>query len=255
MIHRGMLLAGAAALALSAPALAQEDQGQTGQGERGLTVDIVPATQWTYEGLYEGWSADSMVEESDVYNEAGEEIGELEDMVVGPDGKVQSLIIESGGFLDIGDATFAYPADQAQFESRDRIVVPIGADTDVTEYSLFAGRPIEEEAPIEGANWRISQLLNDYAYLGGGVPYGWVRDVIIDREEMRVQAVVVSPDVGYGAPGVYAFPYYDWRGAEGPQAGVYQVPYTAEEIEGLDVFIYPETGEEGMDGTSGSDQG
>ena len=39
----------------------------------------------------------------EVYGETGEEAGEVEDLIIGPDGALQAVIVEVGGFLDIGD--------------------------------------------------------------------------------------------------------------------------------------------------------
>jgi sporulation protein YlmC with PRC-barrel domain len=42
-----------------------------------------------------------------VYNAAGQPIGDLKDVLVGPDGKVQALIIGVGGFLGLGEKNVA----------------------------------------------------------------------------------------------------------------------------------------------------
>ncbi len=240
MLRQTVLLTGIGLVFLGVPAGAQDETGTTDQSLDSLTVDILPATEWTYDDLRDGLSAEELIEEAEVHNEAGDAVGEIEDLIVSADGRVTTLVIESGGFLDIGDATFAYPAEAARFEEPSRIVVPIPEtiDVDDPQYSLFRGQPIAEDEPVEGSPWRISRLLNDYAYLGE-IPYGWVRDAIIDRETMAVRAVVVSPDVGYGAPGLYAFPYDGAQSGDQRELGVYRIPYSAEEISELEIFIYP----------------
>lgn len=50
------------------------------------------------EGLY---SADDLLDAS-VYGQSGEEIGEVEDILMGNDMSVHSLVMETGGILDMG---------------------------------------------------------------------------------------------------------------------------------------------------------
>lgn len=57
----------------------------------------------------------------DVYGAAGEDVGDLENMLIGPDGRVRAAIIEFGGFLGIGTNKVAVPWDQLQV-TEDRIV-------------------------------------------------------------------------------------------------------------------------------------
>jgi sporulation protein YlmC with PRC-barrel domain len=48
----------------------------------------------------------------DVYGAAGEDVGEIENLLIGPDGRVRAAIIEFGGFLGIGENEVAVPWDQ-----------------------------------------------------------------------------------------------------------------------------------------------
>lgn len=203
---------------------AQPQSGASAQAN-GEAVDI---TAWDPTVLYAaGWSVEEFLD-AEVYDQDGEQIGEVEDLIVGPEGVVKRMVIEAGGFLDIGDTHLAYPWENAQIETLDRVVVSFDEDN-VEDYSLF--RDVEGE-PAQGRNWRITELLGDYAYLEGAVPYGWIDDVVI--KEGKVAAVVVHPDVTYGVAGPYAWPYY----ADGfdPGLNYYELPYGPDEVAVLDPF-------------------
>ncbi len=42
-----------------------------------------------------------------VYNASGQSIGELKDVVIGPDGRIQALVVGVGGFLGLGEKNVA----------------------------------------------------------------------------------------------------------------------------------------------------
>ncbi len=42
-----------------------------------------------------------------VYNASGQSIGDLKDVLIGPDGKVQALVVGVGGFLGLGEKNVA----------------------------------------------------------------------------------------------------------------------------------------------------
>jgi len=42
-----------------------------------------------------------------VYNASGKQIGDLKDVLIGPDGKIQALVIGVGGFLGLGEKNVA----------------------------------------------------------------------------------------------------------------------------------------------------
>jgi sporulation protein YlmC with PRC-barrel domain len=64
-----------------------------------------------------GMSADKLIG-ADVVNASGEEIGEIEDLVIGPDNKITKAIVEVGGFLGIGSKFVAVDVDQLQANSK-----------------------------------------------------------------------------------------------------------------------------------------
>lgn len=146
---------------------------------------------WAYEELRTGWSVERLTEAADVVDQDGEKIGEVEDLIVGPDGKVEKLVIEAGGFLDLGDAHFAYPFEQATFDGPDRIVVALDEEK-LEDYSLF---PDSDDEPAQGRDWCVSELIRDYVYLEGGYRFGWINDAITGPDD-TIKAVVVYPTSG-----------------------------------------------------------
>jgi len=56
-----------------------------------------------------GWSAKKQILGKDVYNDAGEKIGEVNDLIVAPNRSVSYAIIGVGGFLGMGDHEVAVP--------------------------------------------------------------------------------------------------------------------------------------------------
>jgi hypothetical protein len=62
----------------------------------------------------------------DVYNRAGEKLGTIKDVLIGPDGKMAAALVNVGRFLGIGDKDIAVPFSALQLEQRDnnrRIVI------------------------------------------------------------------------------------------------------------------------------------
>jgi sporulation protein YlmC with PRC-barrel domain len=63
-----------------------------------------------------GWSARNKLLGADVYNDKGEKIGKIDDIIVSPNRTVSHAIIGVGGFLGlIGRHEVAIPMDQIKF--------------------------------------------------------------------------------------------------------------------------------------------
>lgn len=139
------------------------------------------------------------------------------------------VVVEGGGFLDIGDSHVAVAWDEVVRVGTASITVPL-TDENLDEYGLFEDM---DDMPPAGGNFRIRNLIDDYVMLGD-VGYGWVEDVIFSQDG-TIEAVVAEPAYGYGyAPGRYAFPYN--RGYD-PYGPTYATPYgvaDTEEIRPLD---------------------
>jgi sporulation protein YlmC with PRC-barrel domain len=213
--------------------------------------DKIDLTVWTYAPLYAGISAERLFD-AEVYDQDGKQIGEVEDMIVTPEGKVRSLVIEAGGFLDIGDTHFAYPIEKAEIINSDAVRVQFDEDKMSEDFSVFRNL---EERPVTGRNWKISELIDDYAYLHGHRAYGWVDDVIIGRDG-DVRAVVVTADARYGVGGPYAWPYYGYAHGWNPGLDYYEAPYTEDEIAVLGDFDSERMGaQQSADAAAGGQSG
>jgi sporulation protein YlmC with PRC-barrel domain len=75
-----------------------------------------------------GWSAKKKILGKDVFNESGEKIGTIEDLIVAPNRALSYAIVGVGGFLGIGSHDVAIPVSQFR-EAAGRIVLP-GATKD-----------------------------------------------------------------------------------------------------------------------------
>ena len=59
-----------------------------------------------------GWSAKKQILGKDVYNDAGEKIGDINDLIVAPNRAVSYAIVGVGGFLGVGEHNVAVPVSK-----------------------------------------------------------------------------------------------------------------------------------------------
>jgi len=216
----------------SAQAGAQSAQQANGSGQP--QVDIVQMTAWDVEPLYQGLRAEQLIDAT-AYGLNGEELGEVENIIVGPDGQIRSLVIEAGGFWDIGDTHVAVPWKQVSIsDDGERVTVPLTEDN-LPGFSLFNNDESVATGPRE---WKVSELLDDTVQLRDAPRYGVVDDIVFDRAG-QIQAVLVNRDTRYGAPyGPYAYPYYGYGydRTYDPATSVYILPYSQQELQNLQRF-------------------
>lgn len=65
---------------------------------------------------------------STVVNEAGDTVGKVDEIIVGPDGKAPFIVLSVGGFLGVGDKLVVLPYEQMKTNGK-KIVLP-GATKD-----------------------------------------------------------------------------------------------------------------------------
>lgn len=93
----------------------------------------------------EQWLTSRLMDRT-VYNLQNESIGDVEDILIGPDGRVQALLLGVGGFLGLGEKTIAVPFDRFEllptagvWGDRDtRLVLRTNRD-DLTNAPAFRG--------------------------------------------------------------------------------------------------------------------
>ena len=100
-------LAVTGALCSVLPAAAQVAGGTT-------TVDarIIESTQITM-----GWSVKKTLMNKNIYNDTGQKVGNVDDLIISPDKKVTYIIVGAGGFVGLGRHDVAIPVAQIQDQS------------------------------------------------------------------------------------------------------------------------------------------
>lgn len=99
-----MALSLAAALYGASPAWSQVAGGTTT-----ATLTIAETTQ-----LAMGWSVKKALMGKTIYNDAGQKVGKVEDLIISPDKNVSYVIVGAGGFIGIGRHDVAIPVSQIQ---------------------------------------------------------------------------------------------------------------------------------------------
>lgn len=231
MLKRKTLVAIAGASLAAWPAAAQQS----------VDAGTIVFENWNYDELYSStaWSVDEFFER-EVADSAGEEIGDVEDLVLNDDGDIVALIAEVGGFWDIGDTHVSVPWEMVDVGSGGMVGVPV-TEENIADFDIFSSAPLPLDAGVddqivEGVDdeylgmglWRASDLIGDYVRIQGEdrawVNFGYVSDLLID--EGSVSATLVSTAAGYGR-GTYAYPY---RGGTAQGYGLWRPDAVAQDL-------------------------
>ena len=78
--------------------------------------------------VVKGWSAKKQILGKDVLNDAGDKIGEIDDLIVTPSKSLSYAIVGVGGFLGVGEHQVAVPVSRFK-QQMGKIVLP-GATKD-----------------------------------------------------------------------------------------------------------------------------
>lgn len=84
----------------------------TAQVAGGTTTVDTSVTESTK--LAMGWSVKKTLMGKTIYNDAGEKVGKVEDLIISPDKNVSYVIVGAGGFIGIGRHDVAIPVTQIQ---------------------------------------------------------------------------------------------------------------------------------------------
>lgn len=198
--------------------------------------NVVDLSTWDRTNAQNGWSAEELLD-WDVYGPTGDEIGEVEDILVGPDGRIQAIIVETESFLDIGDVHARVEWSKVSAGPEEESVrIPLTEDT------LENYRMNYDDISTGNRSWRVRELIGDSVMLQDRQGYGTVDDVIFDRQNQLV-AVVVDADYGYGyGVGPYAYPYYGYDAGWDPGLGYYEMPYDRNTVADYEPFEYEQRG-------------
>lgn len=97
---------------------AQPAWSQVAGGSTTVGVSVVESTQ-----LAMGWSVKETLMGKLIYNEQGDKVGKVEDLIISPDRKLSYVIVGAGGFVGIGQHDVAVPVTQIEDRSG-KLVMP-----------------------------------------------------------------------------------------------------------------------------------
>ncbi len=104
---------------------------QVAGGTTTVGVSITESTQ-----LAMGWSVKKTLMGKTIYNDAGQKVGKVEDLIIAPDKNVSYVIVGAGGFVGIGQHDVAIPVTQIQNQSG-KLVMPGATKDTIKSMSQF----------------------------------------------------------------------------------------------------------------------
>jgi sporulation protein YlmC with PRC-barrel domain len=108
----------AGVLCSAGPVAAQVAGGSTTVG-----VAVVESTQ-----LALGWSVKKSLLGKTIYNDAGDKVGNVEDLIISPDKNVSYVIVGAGGFIGIGRHDVAIPVSQIKDQAGKLVMAGVTKD-------------------------------------------------------------------------------------------------------------------------------
>jgi sporulation protein YlmC with PRC-barrel domain len=122
-ISAGFIVAAAVVLFGAQSVGAQSDKSDKRSTPPVAGAQTIGVTQAEVQLVATGWSAKKKILGKAVYNDKGQRIGTVDDIIISPDHKVTYAIVGAGGFIGVGKHDVAIPVTQLTQES-DKIVLP-----------------------------------------------------------------------------------------------------------------------------------
>lgn len=177
-----------------------------------------------------GYTAEDL-RDAEVRGKNGKTIGDVKDLVIGPDGQLRRLLVDvNEGFLGIGGRRLAIDWSDVQAGPRDNgdlqyVTAPV-TKQNVEEFGVFKDR----KKAIEGGprEWRATELLGDYVSLKDMDQYGSVTDLMFDKSG-KLRAIAASPDFHGSVVRFYARYSGNDKGWD-PGDEYYVLPYSEGEL-------------------------
>jgi hypothetical protein len=246
------LLIGAGTV-FSAAAQVDRPMQRNQAGQRDGAPPVITLNNWDYEGIYRnGWSVEQLMDDADVVGALGEDIGSVENVFIGERGRILGIVAQVGGFWDIGDTHVFVPWNQVTVSpTLNRVIVPI-TEENVDQYSTYADsvlrradtrrtQVVDDDLATGPRIWKATDIIDDYAYVGDNVGYGYVNDLIFTTDG-DLHAVVVNAGTAYGG-GYRAFPFYGYGYGWNPGLPYYNTRYGENDIVDLRRFEYNRLGD------------
>lgn len=83
----------------------------------------------------------------DVKNDQGDSLGEINNLVIDPSGKVTYVVLGTGGLAGLGEKTYAVPWDRVQISpDRDHIVLNVSQDQLSSEFAAFEEKAMDDRS-------------------------------------------------------------------------------------------------------------
>jgi sporulation protein YlmC with PRC-barrel domain len=216
--------AASALVAVSSAGLAQQATGSTPQPSfdpkrPDLTGEVSALSP---EAVYKGWRSRQLLGQPAAAKD-DRTIGTVRDIIVDKDGRAAALIIEGGGTIGLPDAVYRIPWGNVDLTpGRDGVQIDLSSG-ERPQYGLFPGT---EGAPTLPREFRVTEVIGDYARLKTGYGYGLVTDAVF-APDGRMIAVLVSRDASSGG-GTVAFSFSGASGGWDPGANYFGLPFVTE---------------------------
>ena len=128
----------------------------------------------------------------------GKELGKVEDLVIGPDGRIQYLILGTGGFAGIGKDKYAVPWDKVRAGDKvDTLVadLPQAEIRKFTEGEKKASRDTAQDQAQQGGQRAASveQWKDKKVVAQNGDELGTVKNIYSDQNNQAKYLIVQAP--------------------------------------------------------------
>lgn len=164
--------------------------------------------------LYSGWLASDLIGRP-VYS-GGEQVGAVQDIIVGPGGNINALSVQQGGLGPFGEQLFRVGWNELR-AGRDGVVLHNAEALSATKY--------EQSVPVGAGEYRVSNVRGDWTRIpieGCSLRHGELNDVVFDPAG-NILAIVEKRATALGG-GNFAYPFADYSQGWRRLYGMFDLP-------------------------------